>query len=190
MSKRHTTPRGFTVVELIVVIIAISILATIVVVNYNGAQDKAKADRIIAQANAYISGLKVWVLKEGRPTTNTCIAPVSSLTGGVCPTANGWMSSAPYDATFNAKLASYSGIAAPRLGEYGTDSPKGLMWFHSNYYSDNRAVLYYTLGPNSDCGIPNVLSPNPGYDNLTLMNAKYTARDTTRTQCMIEVYTF
>lgn len=191
MQKRViAVARGFTVIELTVVIVVIGILATIVLVNYNGAEERAKSNRIIAQANAYISALKVWTLKEGRPTTNTCIAPSSSLTSGVCPTASGWMSNAPYDAAFNAKLSDYSNVATPRLGEYGSDNPKGLMWFHSNYYSDNRAVLYYTVGPNSACGIANVLSPNPGYDNLTLMNAAYTARDATRTQCMIQVYTF
>lgn len=192
MFRGHSrvTHRGFTIVELIVVITAIAILAAVTLVSYNTAQERSKSTRITAQASAYIAALKLWSTQAGRSTATSCIAPSSVIAGGVCPSAGEWMANAPYDAAFNQSLASYSGIASPLMGEYGSDNPKGLMWYHGNYFGDNRAVFYYTVGPTSKCGLPGVLSPNPGYDNLTLMNADYTARNTSRTECIIEVFKY
>lgn len=191
MFRGHSrvTHRGFTIVELIVVITAIAILAAVTLVSYNTAQERSKSTRIIAQASAYVAALKLWSTQSGRPSTDSCIAPASAVTGGVCPLA-GVRANVPYDATFNATLASYSGIGTPLQGEFGDDSPKGLMWYHPNYYADNRGVLYYTVGPTTNCGLPNILTPNPGYDNLTLMNAAYSARNSSRTQCIVEVFKF
>lgn len=192
MFRGHSqvTRRGFTIVELAVVVTVIAILASVTLISYNTAQERSKSTRITSQASAYIAALKLWSTQVGRSTATSCIAPSSAITGGVCPSAGAWMANAAYDVSFNQSLASYSGIATPLLGEYGSDSPKGLMWYHGNYFSDNRAVLYYNVGPTSKCGVPGVLSPNPGYDNLTLMNADYTARDSTRTQCIIEVFKY
>lgn len=46
--------RGFTIVELLIVIVVIAILATITIVAYNGIQNRAK----VAQANADMAALK------------------------------------------------------------------------------------------------------------------------------------
>ena len=186
----HDKKAGFTIVELLIVIVVIAILAVITIVAYNGIQERAESTRIIAQAGALIKGFKAWEASSGRPTTSSCIAPPSVITGGVCPSSDLWNTNTPYDATFNQTLATYSGVSTIQLGKYGVSNPVGQLWFHANYYSDNRAVLYYTVGPNTDCGLPNVLSPTPTYDNVTLTNAKYTQRVSGYTRCLIEVFTF
>lgn len=68
MSKK-TTAKGFTIVELLIVIVVMGILATIVIVTYQGVQDKANttknqsnAKEVIAKAEAYNS------LETGYPT--------------------------------------------------------------------------------------------------------------------------
>lgn len=181
---------GFTIVELLIVIVVIGILAAITIVAYNGIQERAEATKIVSQAAAYIKGLKTWEVDLGRPTTSSCIAPAGSITGGVCTSSDAWGANAPYDTTFNQNLATYSGVATPQLGKYAGIGPTGHMWYHQNYYGDNRAVLYYAVGPNSDCGLSNVLSPTPGYDNMTLTGAKYTQRMTGYTRCIVEVFSF
>ena len=189
VSYRTKSP-GFTIVEIIVVVVVIGIIAAITITSYRGAQEQAESNKTINQAKTYIDGLLLWNADAGRPTATSCIAPVASLTGGLCPSAGAWMASAPYDVTFNQSLAEYSGVNTMLLGKYGTDSPKGLMWYHGNYWGDNRGIFYYVVGPNTNCGVLNVLSPNPGYDNLTLLGADYTARTSTGTQCIIEVFKY
>jgi prepilin-type N-terminal cleavage/methylation domain-containing protein len=186
----HNKRAGFTIVELLIVIVVIAILAAITIVAFNGIQERAESTKTIAQATAIIKGLKSWEAASGRPTTSSCIAPASVISGGVCPNSDLWNTNTTYDTTFNQTLATYSGVSSVQLGKYGVSNPVGQMWFHANYYGDNRAVLYYAVGPNTDCGLPNVLTPTPAYDNLTLTNAKYTQRLSTYTRCLIEVFTF
>ena len=60
MSLKQTKSRGFTIVELLIVIVVIAILAAITIVAYNGIQNRAKqsaaqslANTIIKKAEAY-----------------------------------------------------------------------------------------------------------------------------------------
>jgi type IV pilus assembly protein PilA len=45
---------GFTIVELLVVVVVISILASISVVAYQGVQKRAYNDRVISAVNIYV----------------------------------------------------------------------------------------------------------------------------------------
>ncbi|MNH50565.1 Type II secretion system protein G precursor [compost metagenome] len=186
----HNKRSGFTIVELLIVIVVIGILAAITIVAYNGIQERAESTKTISQASAFVKGLKTYEADLGRPTVSSCIAPASTITGGVCASSDAWNSNTPYDTAFNQALATYSGVATPQLSRYGGSTPTGQMWFHANYYGDSRGVLYYTVGPGSDCGLANVLSPTPGYDNLTLTGAKYTQRMSGYTRCIVEVFSF
>lgn len=185
-SSSARSARGFTIVELLIVIVVIAVLAAITVVAYNGIRERADSTAIISQAQAYIKGLKIWEADNGgaRPQFNSCIAPSSYTT---CPSSPGWNTNTPVNSTFMSSLGQYSGVTEMQLGKYGPQNPTGSMWYVENYWNDNRAVLYYTVGPNTNCGLPNVLTPTPGNDNMTLTGATYTARSATSTQCYIEV---
>ena len=183
--------RGFTIVELLIVIVVIAILAAITIVVFNGIQERAHSGSVSSQAAAYIKALKLWEADlDGRPNVSSCIAPASVITGGVCPSSDAWNTNTTYDTAFNQTLATYSGVATPQASKYGNNNPAGHMWYHSNYYGDGRSVLYFAVGPNSDCGVGNVLSPTPGYDNMTLTGAKFTQRMSGYTRCIIEVSTY
>lgn len=183
MWAKTRTSSGFTIVELLIVIVVIGILAAITIVAYNGIQERAESTKIISRANAYVKGLKLWEADIGRAATSSCIAPQTYAT---CANTVNWFSNVPNDSAFNTTLQKYSGAGDPELFRYGTDTPKGLMWLHANYYNDNRAVLRYTVGPSSDCGLSNILSPP--YDEMVLNGAKYTSRSGSYTECMVEVY--
>lgn len=176
--------KGFTIVELLVVIVVIAVLAAITVTAYNGVQERAESTKIISRAQAYVKGLKLWEADIGRPTTESCIAPTSYAT---CGNVMSWGGNKPNDAAFNATLNEYAGIRSPELGKYGADSPVGLMFYHPNWYGGNRGILGYRVGPNSDCG----LGPLVASDHVTpAPSAKYTARTATYTSCEVEVFKY
>ena len=54
MSQKQTKTRGFTIVELLIVIVVIAILAAITIVAYNGIQNRAKTSSGQAAANSLV----------------------------------------------------------------------------------------------------------------------------------------
>jgi prepilin-type N-terminal cleavage/methylation domain-containing protein len=176
---------GFTIVELLIVIVVIAILAAITIVAYNGIQERAESTKIITRAQAYIKGLKVWEADIGRPTVDSCIAPSTSTTCSVLS----WGPSQPNDSNFNTTLNQYAGISTTELGKYGADTPKGLMFYHSNWYSGNRGVIGYRVGPSTDCGTSQpILASN--HTSYAPAGQSYTSRTSTYTSCEVEVFKY
>lgn len=146
MNRTTFKQRGFTVVELIVVIICIGILASITAVAYNGSQAKARdatrTDRIVKIKDA----LEIYHAKNGRYPTAT------SSTGG-------WEVSTDTPGTFLEQLYGY-GVDEKTLdpindtnyrffyyrygaGTYGCDPAKGNFYVLRAIYENaaNRAPV-------------------------------------------------
>lgn len=65
---------GFTIVELLIVIVIIGILAAITVVAYNGTQQRAANNKTIQAANTWVKGLKLYKADNGRwPSGWVCL---------------------------------------------------------------------------------------------------------------------
>lgn len=56
---------GFTIVELLIVIVVIGILAAITIVAYNGIQDRAKAARILSDVNQVAKKIEIYNATNG-----------------------------------------------------------------------------------------------------------------------------
>lgn len=58
----HQIHHGFTIVELLIVIVVIGVLTTITIVAYNGVQDRARTVQAISGAEKYIQALGILAL--------------------------------------------------------------------------------------------------------------------------------
>ncbi|MAU34128.1 hypothetical protein CL689_04360 [Candidatus Saccharibacteria bacterium] len=84
---------GFTIVELLIVIVVIAILAAITIVAYNGIQNNAKNTKTIAATNAWIKGIRLYEAKTGAlPSYNSCFGTSSTYSGnGQCWNGSTWV---------------------------------------------------------------------------------------------------
>lgn len=74
LSKRLSRPSGFTIVELLIVIVIIAILATITVVAYNGIQVRASNTQTIHTVSEYVKALSIYAADKGDyPATSGCL---------------------------------------------------------------------------------------------------------------------
>lgn len=59
---------GFTIVELLIVIVVIAILATIAIIAYNGIQERSRASAIASDIKQLDKGFRMFAVAEGRST--------------------------------------------------------------------------------------------------------------------------
>ena len=59
------TARGFTIVELLIVIVVIAILAVVTVIAYNGLQQRARNTQTISAVTTYLKALKLYAVDNG-----------------------------------------------------------------------------------------------------------------------------
>lgn len=58
--------RGFTIVELLIVIVVIAILASVTIVAFNGVQQRSRDARRVADANSVRKALEIYKFQNGR----------------------------------------------------------------------------------------------------------------------------
>ena len=144
-------PRGFTIVELLIVIVVIAILASITIVAYNGIQQQARNSQVISGVNAYYKLISQYYIEQGSyPTQN-----------GACLGANypddqcwaGQSGNRYVSAAFDAALAPYV-AAKPTLASerfsigIGDNTRAGAV-----YVTSPARIIYYPQGPTGGCVI-------------------------------------
>jgi prepilin-type N-terminal cleavage/methylation domain-containing protein len=82
MTFKQTKNQGFTIVELLIVIVVIAILAAITIVAYNGIQNRAKTSAGQAAANAMIKKVEAYnTINSGYPSYCQLITNTVAATG-------------------------------------------------------------------------------------------------------------
>ncbi len=126
LSNKRT--KGFTIVELLIVIVVIGILAAIVIVAYNGVQQRARDSRRQNDIQSLTQALELYYLDNGK-------YPVSSGNAGTLPNA-AWSTTA--DSSWQNLVA----FLKPYMGNVPSDpvstpgvSPTGQVGFNYGYYS-------------------------------------------------------
>lgn len=189
MSGMNQRRGGFTIVELLIVIVVIGILAAITLVAYGNIQQRTKNTAIIAAVNQSIKSIQSHVVQEnGYPALNNyaCITTDSGCVemSGTVRTAN---------ATFDTNIAKVGTI--PRTVPNAGTTGNGIIYHHSDTRlfdgQPRRALLMYFLdGQSQKCGVQDVMTAwgTPGQDAVPSTTG-YTANNTTynKTVCFISL---
>ncbi len=79
--KKYSSNRGFTIVELLIVIVVIAILAAITIVAYNGIQDRAKSSSAQTAAAQAVKKIEVYKVQNSDTYPSSASAAGLSSTG-------------------------------------------------------------------------------------------------------------
>ena len=180
---------GFTIIELLIVIVVIAILAAITIVAYNGIQQRAKNTAIINAASQTLKSIQAYYTSEGSyPVTDTYVC-VTTTSGCVEPSGTVHAGNSTFDANIT-KVASVP-RSVPNTSSVGT----GITYHHASnrlYNGSLRAVLlmYFLDGQNQQCGLSSVMSAwgTPGQEASTSTTG-YTGYNasTNKTLCFVSV---
>ena len=162
MHSNSITRRGFTIIELLIVIVIVAILAAITVVVYTGIRERAEAAAIVSHVRQYANIFEMYIVQNGKaPAANwRCLGDAKTLpaTNGYAenfcfkPSNSGVNSSdtAPADpalmeqlASTNSSLPSSTFPEAPCLNGR---TCRGLIYdgSTSNFANNPAAIVYFT----------------------------------------------
>lgn len=199
--SRLKTARGFTIVELLIVIVVIGILAAITIVAFNGIQDRAKNTNRVQAALAYhkiiksyitnrsvypvvVGATTTWCLGEGYPDMNAdgaaddCFATnnVKKMSATLNNELRKEVSSLPnYDkeVIYGTGAVGYLGVAYRGITIDGQVGRVGL--------------FYYLKGTGVDCGTSDLIVSDGSGGYVAGNNITYTSTSSGVTTCVLPV---
>ncbi len=170
---------GFTIVELLIVIVVIAILASISIVSYNGVQSRAEQSANFATIRAYTQAFQLMKADTGNlPTVTACLGPAGSYANNVC---NVLGQAGTVDAATNASLAQYGPAATAQPGVKSKGAQATLV-FSPAFYSE--PALLWQIPDSQDC----VASPGRFVLNGAWVDGRtYSSRGSGLTFCMMSL---
>ena len=157
--------QGFTIVELLIVIVVIAILAAISTVAYNGIQSRSKASQVIAGVNTYYKAFLSYKAVHGSYPTPS--SPGSYCLGAGYPSNQCWIGGPnvyvnnQLDTALSEFIPTKQVLATSLfpLGD-GTNTRAGL-----TYTSTTNVFHWELFGTNQACGLSGAAAAN--YSDIT-----------------------
>lgn len=149
MHKRY----GFTIVELLIVIVIIAILAALVVVAYNGIQVRAENNKTVAAVNQAVKLLHIYHETNGTyPSTTNYACIGSGYESNICHMGtDGTTVSGTDQVAFNTALRSVGNIPQPSTKQF-TATANAQRVAGATFESSTKMIRYHLNGVNQPCG--------------------------------------
>jgi prepilin-type N-terminal cleavage/methylation domain-containing protein len=180
MWTKQTIQTGFTIVELLIVIVVIGILAAITIISFNGVTSKAKVTADVSTVHNYIDGLQQILATTGSlPSYNACLGPASTY-----PNATGNCAMGGQDATSANSSALNAQLKTVGVTEKAMTAQAGAYLMYTYGFYGNPYSVIYTLPPNAaSCGVGNVMSGSDWRPH----GDKFSSQDGNGTFCAISI---
>lgn len=159
--KRQRNSIGFTIVELLIVVVIIGILAAIVIVAYNGITTQAENNRTIQAVAQYAKGLQMYATQNGHypivaDGVYPCLGPHPGTSCGKRDSGTNCLGSGSTssNATFDADMKTVLGSNLPKLSDQrmicgGLNYSGG--YVVPNAPSGNTLSFYYFIKGDVSC---------------------------------------
>jgi len=172
--------KGFTIVELLIVIVVIAILAAISIVAYNGIQDRAKNNAMISVATQVYKLSLAYINGSGQlPATGTTTYCLTR--DNLCTSDSGSTPVTSDNSTMLTNLSAYGTV--PNSAPY----PAGIRTSHVTGRTVNNVlnpffIVYWIKGTNSNCGLPTVTGTGTAWISSP---TSYTSSSNGMTYCIV-----
>lgn len=148
---------GFTIVELIVVIAAIAILATITFVAYSGVRANANDTQIRAAATKIQQNIQLWGSQTGISAPLAGWGSTGPASGDACPgatTASGWFQTGIYNCSMQDLLIARGLLSATTFSDLPKNNTTGsnttvFMFYPCTNTSGSYVLMWYLNNPSS-----------------------------------------
>lgn len=148
MWAKQTVKSGFTIVELLIVIVVIGILAAITIVAYNGVQERASQSKTVSALSRYAKALAAYAVdNDGYPNAVSGCLGGKSNTSGRCLNVSGVNGSACFGLGGASNTVAFDGAMKPYLTDNAPTVGSGLYSCGGTQYGGG-----YYYGPNATSG--------------------------------------
>ncbi len=177
---------GFTIVELLIVIVVIAILAAISIVAYTGIQQRATNISIISTVNQTVKLISGYIAANGTypltTNTNGCVIPASTCTAS--------STARSINTTFNGNLATIGSL--PILIPDAQPGYNGIVFDYNSSRTFNGStqplILLYSLrGGGKPCGVTGVTDGGGTTMNSSTTGYTHNSGDGNYTICVVSV---
>jgi type II secretion system protein G len=174
MKKRtKTVQRGFTIIELVVVIVVIGILSAITIASYTAVQNRAADTAVQTDLKSVGASLKAYKALVGTyPTSSTQISTMTDPTGAVVTAAvpkvshNGYSLITPSSSTDttirNILVCIRSGGSDPEFG-IAALAKSGNVWFYTSNGGLSQSASVWSGVYGTECPLLSIQTTDTGF---------------------------